>query len=90
MLQRLKKSFICADESKADTSVDGPTGCGKTQFVKKLLTQNVIEGTPERIVYCYGEYQSAFVELSAALSKISFVEGLPSDLETYLDPNYRS
>ncbi|KAJ8018921.1 hypothetical protein HOLleu_42812 [Holothuria leucospilota] len=68
--------------------IAGPTGCGKTQFVRKLLTQDVIEGTPDRVVYCYGEYQSAFVELSDTIDKIRFVEGLPSDLEKYLDPAY--
>ncbi|PIK42193.1 hypothetical protein BSL78_20958 [Apostichopus japonicus] len=79
---KLQHPFTCV--------IAGPTGCGKTQFVKKILTQDVIEGTPERIVYCYGEYQPAFMELSAALSNIRFVEGLPTDLETYLDPTYKT
>jgi len=41
--------------------VAGPTGCGKTRFVFKLI-QNVgvmIDPTASRIVYCYGEYQTA-------------------------------
>ena len=44
----------------------GPTGCGKTRFVFKLV-DNVVHMTdppPTRIVYCYGEYQQLFREYS--------------------------
>ncbi|KAJ8026992.1 hypothetical protein HOLleu_31991 [Holothuria leucospilota] len=40
--------------------------------------------------YCYREYQPAFVEMSAALPQIRFVEGLPTNLEKYLDPSYKT
>ncbi|KAJ8018824.1 hypothetical protein HOLleu_42971 [Holothuria leucospilota] len=82
MNPKLAHPFTCV--------IAGPTGCGKTQFVKKMLTQDVIEGAPERIVYCYGEYQPAFVEMSAALPQIRFVEGLPTNLDEYLDPSYKT
>ncbi|KAJ8018847.1 hypothetical protein HOLleu_42945 [Holothuria leucospilota] len=82
MNPKLAHPFTCV--------IAGPTGCGKTQFVKKLLTQDVIEEAPERIVYCYGEYQPAFVEMSAALPQIRFVEGLPTNLDECLDPSYKT
>lgn len=82
MNPRLIHPFTCV--------IAGPTGSGKTQFVRRILTQHVIEGAPERIIYCYGEYQSAFVEMSAALPQTRFVEGLPSNLEEYLDPSYKT
>jgi hypothetical protein len=44
--------------------IAGPTGSGKTQFVKRLLTEgeNAICGAPEDILWCYGEYQPTFQE----------------------------
>jgi len=56
--------------------VAGPTGCGKTHFVFKLI-QNVgvmIDPTPSRIVYCYGEYQQLFRKYSL----VTFHQGLPN------------
>ena len=62
--------------------VAGPTGCGKSQFVKRLLTSGeaMLDGAPEKILWCYGEYQPLYDELSALLSNIEFVEGIPSQL----------
>ena len=42
--------------------VVGPTCCGKTQFVFKLIdnVDRMIYPPPNRIVYCYGEYQQSF------------------------------
>jgi len=56
--------------------VAGPTGCGKTRFVFKLI-QNVdvmIVPTPSRIVYCYGEYQQLFRKYPL----VTFHRGLPN------------
>ena len=42
----------------------------------KVIThaQTIIEPSPERIVYCYGEYQRAF---DAIRDQVDFHEGLP-------------
>ena len=55
--------------------ISGPTGSGKTVFTFKLLQDAVklITPPPERIVYCYGEYQTTFNEFP----HIEFREGLP-------------
>ena len=39
--------------------VAGPTCCGKSQIVKRLLEsgENMIEGAPENIIWCYSIYQ---------------------------------
>jgi len=44
----------------------GPTGCGKTRFVFKLVDNvvHMIDPPPTRTVYCYGEYQQLFREYS--------------------------
>lgn len=70
--------------------IAGPTGCGKTQFVKKILTEDVIQGPPERVLFCYGEYQPTFAELSATLPQIRFVEGFPPSFDEMLDPSKKT
>jgi len=64
---RLKHPFTCI--------ISGPTGCGKTVFVKSLLSkcQDAIYPPPEQIVWCYGEWQHGY----EALKGVEFVEGLP-------------
>jgi len=55
--------------------VVGPTCCGKTQFVFKLIdnVDRMIDPPPNRIVYCYGEYQHSFRKYS----DVEFRQGLP-------------
>ena len=63
--------------------IAGPTGSGKTQFVKRLLSEgeNAILGAPEHILWCYGEYQAMFhEEWVHSVPSIEFVEGLPLNL----------
>ena len=71
--------------------VAGPTGCGKTVFVRNVLKSSVdmIDLPPERIIWCYGIYQNAYTEMMRELPSIEFVEGI-SDLESNLDPNVRN
>ena len=57
--------------------IAGPTQCGKTRFVLNLIRQSqFIAPAPERIVWCYGEYQDVFREVDRA---VEFVEGLPRE-----------
>lgn len=72
--------------------VAGPTGCGKTQFVKKLLehSDEVIDGPPQNVIWCYGMHQPAYDEMSQSFPHISFEEGLPNDLESRIDPSIRN
>jgi Adenovirus IVa2 protein len=55
--------------------VAGPTGCGKSVFTFKLISeaQNMIFPPPEKIMYCYSIYQSLFDEFPS----VEFNEGLP-------------
>ena len=45
--------------------VAGPTCCGKSQFVKRLLEsgEDMIDGAPENIIWCYGMYQPAYDDM---------------------------
>jgi len=55
--------------------VAGPTSCGKTRFVFRLIDNapTTIYPPPAKIVYCYGGYQ----ELLRQYPRIQFREGLP-------------
>jgi hypothetical protein len=55
--------------------VAGPTGCGKTLFTFKFISeaQSIISPPPEKIIYCYSIYQQIFDEFPSVV----FNEGLP-------------
>jgi len=58
--------------------VAGPTGCGKTEFVVKLIKNKdfYIQPAPNKIFYCYSIWQNRFDELKKLNIDINFVEGL--------------
>ena len=60
--------------------VAGPTGCGKTRFVFKLIENAhvMIDPPPSKIVYCYDEYQQLF----DGYPQVTFRRGLP-DLDDF-------
>jgi hypothetical protein len=64
---RLKHPFTC--------TVAGPSTSGKTWFVFRLIkhVDRLIVPTPEKILYCYGEFQPSFSEFP----EVEFHEGLP-------------
>ena len=65
--------------------VAGPTCSGKTQFVKRLLEagEEMIDGAPENIIWCYGMYQPAYDEMQRTIRNLTFIEGVPIDLDIY-------
>jgi len=56
-------------------TIAGPTGSGKTVFTIRFINEakNMITPPPEKIVYCYGEYQPSFNMMPGVV----FNEGLP-------------
>src|SRR6188768_4473232 len=72
MTLKLKHPFTCI--------VAGPSGSGKTVFTKRLIkhANTMIDPAPERILWCYGIYQTFFNDIK----NVEFHEGLP-DLETF-------
>lgn len=57
--------------------IAGPTKSGKTVFVKRFLENIHLMCTPvpQKIYWCYGEYQDAYIELE---KYVTLFEGLPS------------
>ena len=64
-------------------SVSGQTGAGKTQFIRRVLSNKdkLFEPEPVEVLYCYGAYQKAFEEMERELPFIKFHSSLPSDTE---------
>ena len=62
--------------------VAGPTGCGKTTFVARLLrnASAMIDPPPERITWYYGEWQSAYENLDVPNMRLE--EGRPTSFDT--------
>ena len=43
-----------------------------------------------RISWCYGMYQPAYDEMPNSIPNIDFLEGVPSDLESMINPSIRN
>ena len=63
--------------------VAGPTGCGKTFWLKRLIERNekYCAPAPKRITYFYGEYQNIFNSMTG----VNFIQGLPENLLNKFD-----
>ena len=74
--------------------VAGMTGSGKTVWVQSLLTQayRMINLPPERIVWCYSQWQPAYMDMLVTIPNIEFVKGIPTALEqdAYFNVNKRN
>ena len=53
--------------------ISGPTGCGKTRFVRQVLENRLIEPFPTRLIWVYGEWQEDYEALRALYPHIEFV-----------------
>ena len=73
MNPRWKHPFTCI--------VAGPTGCGKTPFFARLLrnASTMIDPSPERVTWYYGEWQSAYENLD--IPNLHLEEGLPTSFD---------
>lgn len=59
----------------------GPSGSGKSYWVKRLLDENMIKPKPDNIVYLYGEYQPLFDQMSG----VTFHENVPKGIYESFD-----
>lgn len=65
--------------------IAGATGCGKSYFVKDLLShkREMFSIVPDQIVWFYGIYQPLYDEIP----EVQFVEGLPNNYQSLLGKN---
>ena len=61
--------------------ISGPTGCGKSTFVSKLLEmrQDKIDPAPDRVIWCYSEWQPLY---NTMIGSVEFHQGLPENIDT--------
>ena len=74
--------------------VAGCTQSGKTVWVKSLLenAQTTIRPTPQRIIWCYGQWQPSYFDMMRMMPGIEFNEGIPEDIDNadFLDVSQRN
>lgn len=58
--------------------ISGPTGCGKTVWTYRLLSDDLFTEKVTSVLYCYGVYQSFFEKFKANISNIVFEQGVPT------------
>lgn len=66
--------------------ISGPSSCGKTVWVTRLIDNlsEMITPVPDEIIYCYSEYQPIFDSLKE--KGVTFIEGVPDIDEWSLGP----
>lgn len=70
--------------------LSGPTGCGKTRFVRRILEERLIEPFPTRLIWVYGEWQEDYDKVKTLYPEIEFVRGYSDDLYDSLEPSERN
>ncbi len=70
--------------------VSGPTGCGKTQFVVRLILEEMFYPKPQRIIWFYSEWQPLYDHLQSIKSNIEFEKELTQTIYTSLDSKVRN
>ena len=66
--------------------LSGPTGCGKTRFVRRILEERLIDPFPTRLILVYGEWQEDYDKIKLIYPEIEFVKGYSDDLYDSLEP----
>lgn len=72
--------------------IAGPTNCGKTYWVRRLLLNEMFTKPIHSVIYCYGVFQDFYSKLQAEVLKVDIKfelhEGVPSQeyLKSLKDP----
>ena len=69
--------------------VTGPSGSGKTEWTRKLLLSSLVQPPPERILWCFGQWQPLYEDLQKRIPCIEFIRGIPDYLDNaqFIDPS---
>jgi hypothetical protein len=74
--------------------VAGCTQSGKLVWVKSLLenAQKTISPPPQRIIWCYGQWQPSYFDMMRTMPGIEFNQSIPEDIDNahYLDVSQRN
>ena len=101
MIPVLLQSYQCLKRSVSGFNwfIHLVYGCRDDRFRKNCLgtitvqqAQTVIDQPPERIIWCYSQWQPAYTQLLMMIPTIEFVKGIPTALEqdAYFSVNKRN
>ena len=57
-------------------TVAGPTSCGKSTWLSKVLQSDLIQPAPWQIIWCYREWQPLYSEMMQQMPNVRFAEGI--------------
>ena len=66
--------------------LSGPTGCGKTRFLRRILKERLIEPSPTRLIWVYSEWQNEYDKAKTIYPEINFMKGYSDDIYDCLQP----
>ena len=57
-----------------------------------LIDQTTISPAPQRIIWCYGQWQPSYFDMMRMMPGIEFNQGIPNDIDStdYLDVSQRN
>ena len=70
-------------KTPANFYICGASQCGKTFLVRSMLhhrDEPLLNQKIAKIIFCYGEYQSAFDSMMQTIPNLTFVEGFLENL----------
>ena len=72
--------------------VTGPSGSGETEWTRKLLLSSLVQPPPERILWCFGQWQPLYEDLQKRIPCIEFIRGIQDYLDNaqFIDPSKRN
>ena len=65
----------------------GPSRCGKTRLVLRILEHKLIQPFPTRIIWVYSENQPDYLAAQALYPQIEFVHGWKEEMYISINPN---
>ena len=70
--------------------VSGPTRCGKTKLVQRILEEQLIQPFATRIIWVYNEWQPDYDMIRERYPGIEFEKGWRNDILISLTPEQRN
>ena len=60
--------------------LSGPTGCGQTRFVRRILEKILIDPFPTWLIWVYSEWQKEYDKIKTIYPEIEFMKGYSDDI----------
>ena len=73
----IKSNFDFHFKHPTTIQVSGPTLCGTTKMVLRILEEQLVQQIPTRIIWVFSEWQPDYVKARALYPHIAFVRGCP-------------